>query len=290
MVSESEGLNLSDLTVTSADEVNASLMKTWGWRGPLYEMYATSLMLDYAPDFAKLSRWSADYFGRPSHVNVILLSCQNIHSYMMLGWETGLRNEFETLWRNGMSRQQLMELVMFSQMYAGMRGLGHVYHAVGDFLPMMAPPGRELAFPPGWAPDPGAFQAGLDLGTRELTAADEVAITRWYEQTIGYVPTSVLFGMKHDPRFLKLNRARWERALRTLPKQLAPYLMLRHHTITQSVPGLREAALLGRAWGLTRELIIRGVTNTAMYFTGTEGMYAAYEVLEPIFADWEEGA
>jgi hypothetical protein len=286
-----DSMDVDHVDSTSSGEVDAMLTRLWAHRGPLYGMYSVSLQLDYAPDFAKLSRWASDLYGSggPEYA-VVVQSCQNIHSYMMLGWETGLRNEFETLWRNGMSRQQLMELVMFSQMYAGMRGLGHVYHAVGDFLPMMAEPGRELVFPPGWAPDPGAFRAGLDLDTRELTAADEAAITLWYEQTIGYVPASVRFGMKRDPRFLKLNRARWERALVTLPKQLAPYLMLRHHTITQSVQGLREAALLGRAWGLTQELIIRAVTNTAMYFTGTEGMYAAYEVLEPIFDDWEEGA
>jgi hypothetical protein len=260
-----DSLDLDDVDSTRPEEIDAALMRLWAHRGPLSGMYAVSLQLDYAPDFAKLTRWASDLYGSggPEYA-VVVQSCQSIHSYMMLGW--------------------------FSQMYAGMRGLGHDYHAVGDFLPMMATPGRELVFPPGWDPDPRAFRAGLDLGTRDLTAADEAAITRWYEQTGGYMPTSVLFGMKRDPRFLKLNRARWERALRTLPKQLAPYLMLRHHTITQSVHGLREAALLGRAWGLTRALIIHGVTNTAMYVTGTEGMYASYEVLEPIFDDWEESA
>ncbi len=139
-----DSLNPDNVDSTRPAEVDAALMKLWAHRGPLYGMYSVSLQLDYAPDFGKLSRWASDLYGSggPEYA-VVVQSCQNIHSYMMLGWETGLRNEFETLWRNGMSRQQLMELVMFSQMYAGMRGLGHVYHAVGDFLPMMA------------APDPG---------------------------------------------------------------------------------------------------------------------------------------
>ena len=34
----------------------------------------------------------------------------------------------------------VMELVMFSQLYAGMRGLGHVYRAVGDLLPVFGEP------------------------------------------------------------------------------------------------------------------------------------------------------
>src|SRR5437773_11981571 len=109
----SEGLDLSNLGATTPEEVNQNLMRVWSWRGPLYEMYANSLMLDFAPDFAKLHRWGSDLFGRPSLVNIITLSMQNIHSYMMLGWETGILNEFHTLRRNGMSRTQLMELVMF---------------------------------------------------------------------------------------------------------------------------------------------------------------------------------
>src|SRR5690606_29150992 len=98
----------------SEDEKNANLARVWSWRGPLYEMYANSLMLDYAPAVAKLHRWGSDLFGRPKLENIILLSSQNIHSYMMTGWETGIMNEFNTLRRNGMPKEQIMELVMFS--------------------------------------------------------------------------------------------------------------------------------------------------------------------------------
>jgi hypothetical protein len=136
----SEGLDLTKLADMTPQEVDANLAKVWSWRGALYEMYANSLMLDYAPEFSKLHRWGSDFFGRPKQENVILLSSQNIHSYMMLGWETGIHNEFATLLRNGMSVKQTMELVMFSQLYAGMRGLGHVFRAVGETLPQYAAP------------------------------------------------------------------------------------------------------------------------------------------------------
>jgi hypothetical protein len=143
-MSTSEGLDLNDIDQTSPEEVDDALIHVWSWRGPLYEMYATSLQLDYAPDFGKISRWASDIFGRPAGERaVVLQSCQNIHSYMMLGWETGIRNEFETLRRNGMSKEQVLELVMFTQLYAGMRGLGHVYHAVGDPRRVQGRPGPE---------------------------------------------------------------------------------------------------------------------------------------------------
>jgi hypothetical protein len=286
-VDASEGLDLTDLDHISQDEVNTNLAKVWSWRGSLYEMYATSLMLDYAPDFAKLHRWGSDFFGRPSHVNVILLSSQNIHSYMMLGWETGIFNEFATLRRNGMSVERTMELVMFSQLYAGMRGLGHVFRAVGETLPSYGPPiGPQAPFPAGWDVDPEAFRSGLDLTTREMTKADRENLTGWYERTIGYLPESIQFGLKHHPQFVKVNRAKWEVAIKTLPKQIVPYMMLRHHTITGSEDGLREAALLAKAWGVTPELVVQGIASSAMFFTGLEGLYPAFKVVDPILENW----
>jgi len=238
-------------------------------------------MIDYAPDFAKLHRWGSDFFGRHP-ANVMMLAVQNMQSYMMTGWETGIRNTFHTLTRSGLTKNQIMEIIMFSQLYAGMRGLGHVYRAAGDILPIMRQPTDPPVFPDGWAADPDAFKSGLDLSTREMTAQDLKNLTEWYEKTLGSVPKSIQFGLKYHPEFVKVNRAKWEVAIKTLPKQFAPYLMLRHHTITGSREGLREAALLAKAWGITSEWIVLGITGTAMYFTGFEGLYAAQEAVEDL--------
>jgi hypothetical protein len=287
VASSSEGLDFTNLDSMSEEEKNANFAHVWSWRGPLYEMYANSLMVDYGPALAKFHRWGSNFFGRPSHANIILLSAQNIHSYMMTGWETGILNEFVTLRRNGMSKEQIMEIVMFTQLYAGMRGLGHVYRAVGDVLPSFAPPDEPLApYPDGWAADPEAFKAGLDFSTREMTPTDVQRLTDWYEGTVGYLPNSIKFGLKYHPEFVKVNRGKWEVAIRTLPKQIAPYLMLRHNTITASEEGLREAALLAKSWGVTRELVIQAIMGTAMYFTSFEGLYAPYAALDEILENW----
>ena len=82
-----------------------------------------------------------------------------------------------------------------------------------------------------------------------------------------------------------MNRAKWETAIKTLPKQVAPYMMLRHHMITGSNEGLREAALLGKAWGMSPQSIIRGITSSAFYFTGFDGLYTAHAALEDILGD-----
>jgi hypothetical protein len=55
--------------------------------------------------------------------------------------------------------------------------------------------------------------------------------------------------------------------------------MLRHHITVGNRDGLREAVLLARAWDVTDEWIVTGITGTAYYFTCFEGLYAAAEAL-----------
>ena len=288
------GLNLANLDETTQAEIDAYLTTRWKGRGPLYDQYAMSLMLDYAPDFAKLHWLGAECFRTlPSDPNTYdpsyatPNSIQQLHSYMVLGWETGIRNQFRVLRRLGFTRAQIMEIVMFGRLVAGMRGLGHVYQAVGDMLPDYADGHGNPTFPAGWESDPDAFKAGLDLSERQLTKADRTNIEGWYERTLGYVPTSVQFGMRWDPQIFKLHRALWERAIKTLPKQVAPYLMLRDATLSGEREALREAALLGKAWGLTPDWIVRGITQTMHYFTGLRGLYVAYDAVNDILNNWE---
>ena len=138
----------------------------------------------------------------------------------------------------------------------------------------------------GGQPTP-AFRSGLDLSTREMTKTDLDNLTGWYESTIGYVPKSIQFGLKYHPEFVKVNRAKWEVAIRTLPKQVAPFLMLRHNTITQSVEGLRESVLLAKAWGVSKRDVRQAITGTVMYFAGFEGWYVAHGALGAILENWK---
>ena len=284
-------IDMTKLDTVTPEELGERLSYLWRDRRPLYNVYSEALMLDYAPDYWKRSRWGFSLFGNPDRVAVVLLAIQNIHTYTMLGWETGIRNESDNMRRNGCTRAQLMELVMFTQLYGGMRGLGHTYHAIGHLLAVWGDPPSlpndysELVWPDGWAVDQDAFKCGLDLTTRELTDGDRKSLTDWYEKTIGYLPNSVKWGMKYHPEWVKVNRSKWEVVIKTLPKQVVPYLMLRHHTVTGNTEGLRESALLAKSWGITPELIVRGITCTANYFTNFEGLYAVHDALEGILDD-----
>jgi hypothetical protein len=246
-------------------------------------------MLDFAPEFAKMHRWGSDCFGRPEPENIIILACQNMHSYMMTGWETGILNTFHTLHgQAGMSLQEIMEVVMFSQLYAGMKGLGHVHRAAGDMLSSLGEPWRTPAYPEGWAADPDAFKCGLDFSTREFTDGDRANLTAWYENTIGFLPDSIALAMRYHPEFTKAHRAKWEVALKTVPKQLAPMLMIRHHMSTGMEEGLREAVLLGRAWDVEPKWMLRAISAAAFFFTSFEGLYAAHRAVGDLLEEWDE--
>jgi hypothetical protein len=65
-----------------------------------------------------------------------------------------------------------------------------------------------------------------------------------------------------------------------------PYLMLRHNTLMGYPDGVREAALLGRAWGLTREWVIDAVWWTAYYFTGLE-VLSLLDGLADVLSGWD---
>jgi hypothetical protein len=283
----SEGLDLGNVAETSDEEITANLMHVWSWRGATYEFAVKSLMLDHAPEFSKLHRRAADLYGRPQHEHIIALAIQNLHSYILLGWETGILNEFVTLRRHGLAKEKVMELCIFAQIYAGIRGIGLVVRSVGDTYPAFAGPEEPLArFPTGWAPDPEAFKCGLDLSTPELTGSDRTKLLGWYEQTIGRVPESVQFALDFHPEFLKASRAKWEVAIKTLPKQVVPWQMLRHHMMSGNVDGLREAVLLSKAWGISREDVIRAISSSAYYTTGVEGLYAANRGVRDLLENW----
>ena len=263
--------------------------------GHFYQMTADSIMLDHRPDYAKRfydglrsfqNRLGQTGTESENAVQLIAASLQHLPMYILYGWETGIYNEFRHLRSRGLTKAQLMELVMYAQLQAGMRGLQLVYNAVSRFLADLPDASSPPQFPAGWAADPDAFKSGLDLSTRDLTDRDRKNLTDWYEKTIGYVPNSVNFAMTYHPEFYKWHRARWEVIFQTLPKQAAPYIMLRQHMLTGFHDALREAVLLGKAWGIGKEWIVHGLTVSAWY-TGFEGLYAAHNAVGDLLRDWE---
>jgi hypothetical protein len=271
------GLNLDNLEVTTDEEIDQFLNDARKGRGPLdpgplYNMTANSLWLYTRPDFAKLHRRMIAGWGTHGLDPIITAaSFSNLHAYINQGWQIGIENCTRGLQMRGVTRAQLMETIMHAQLSAGIRGLECCYRALGVILGDYVERSEPAVFPDGWAPDMQAFYCGLDPTTRELTPRDKRAIDDWYEKTIGEVPRWVTVLARVDPISLKGHRARWEGCFRgALPKQMMPYLSIYHHTIVGNREGLREAVLLGKAWGMTNAYIVNTIVMAAYYFTGME--------------------
>jgi hypothetical protein len=273
------GLNLDNLETTTDDEIDEFLADARKGRGPLdpgplYNMTSNSLWLYTRPDFAKLHGRMSVGLGMHGLERVITaMSFTNLHAYINQAWEIGIENCTRGLQQQGVTRAQLMETIMHAQLSAGIRGLECCYRALGIILRDYAERPEPAVFPAGWAPDMPAFYCGLDPTTRELTPDDQRAIESWYERTIGEVPRWVRVLARVDPLSLKAHRARWEGCFRgALPKQMMPYLSIHQHTIVGNREGLREAVLLGKAWGINNACIVHTIVTAAYYFTGLERM------------------
>jgi hypothetical protein len=262
-------------------------------RGHLYPMTAEAILLQYRMDFARANRDGTSVFPRrlretntetDNGVQLTVQSLAHLPMYVLQGWETGIFNECRHLQERFLTKEQLMELVLFGQLYGGIRGLQHVYNAVAKLFVDYEEREGEIPLPSGWAADPEAFRAGLDLSVRRLTEQDHTNITSWFETTIGYVPDSVSLALRYHPEFYKWHRARWELIFQTLPKQTAPYVMTRLNMIAGIKDALRESVLLGKAWGINREWTIHGLMVTAWY-TGFEALYIANEAVSDILDD-----
>jgi hypothetical protein len=287
-----DGLNLSVLDETTRVEIDTYLGVMRRSHAPLYEMTSNALWLDSRPDFVKLHRRGARIFGRVDGVldpvRGPLTGLSLLFDYILLGWEDGILNQIDSLKFRKISKAQIMEIVMAAQIWGGMKSLQCVYRAANVYLREYQDSPTPALFPPGWAPDADAFKSGLDLSTLEFTGSDQANLWNWYQRTVGKVPRSVQFAATYNPAFLKAYRLKWENALRgALPKQMMPMLMLRNCAITGRREGMREAALLAKAWGVARPWIVYTVTHMAYYFIGLEGLYAAEDALGDLLADWE---
>jgi hypothetical protein len=280
-------MDTANLETTTRDEINAEFIRLLDNRQALYDLSSELIMLDYRPEFAKLHRRGSRSLGVGLKGGSLLDSIGHLFVYIHMAWETGILNTVHSCRRQGVTREQLLDVFMAGQVTGGPRGAENIYRAVWMMLRDYRDRPEPAEFPDGWAPDSAAFRCGLDLSTQDLTDADLRAIAGWYERTIGYVPSSVSFMAEHHPRFLKNYRAKWEGAFRgAMPKQLLPYMNLRYCTINGFREGIRENALLAKAWGMQPEYVVHAVASSAYYMNGLPAVSVAADALSEILRSW----
>ncbi|HWL45201.1 MAG TPA: hypothetical protein VNQ73_19820 [Ilumatobacter sp.] len=274
-------------------------------RGHFYQLTADSIVFDNRPDFGLRTRQGLETFiyrlretgtEDSRDTEMLVESVGHLTMYAREGWETGIYNEFRNLQGRGLTKVQILELVLYAHLAAGIRGLKQVYNAVGKHLidwqdspPPITRVGQPAAWPKGWAPDPAAFKAGLDLTVTPMTNQDRENIEAWYDHNVGFLPGSVSFAMTYHPEFYKWHRARWEMIFQTLPKQVLPYIMIREHMATGFTEGIREAVLLAKHWGVHKEWVVQAIMVNA-YFGGFEQVGVVNQAVGDVMAEWDEPA
>ena len=123
-----------------------------------------------------------------------------------------------------------------------------------------------------------------------MTADDKRALFHWYEMTLGEVPRSVRLLAVHDPDYLKAWRAKLEATLRgALPKQLLPYILIHYNVNRGFKDGIREAVLLGRAWGMTKAQVTHAMTFAVGYMAGIDALYIVDDAVGDLLVEDEWG-
>jgi hypothetical protein len=283
------GLRLLDLRRTAPGERAAFLEYVRLFEGPEYPRSVWDFWLSNRPDVLKAHRLALQHSNRFSELGVhggAHVAVSMLHHYAILRNETGILHMIRHCIRGNVSRDQVLETLAVAFLHAGPSGLYAVVNVARDWIDAYPAVSEPAIFPTGWFADRTAFQSGLDFSLPELTREELELLTNWYENTLGEVPTSVRFLAKYHPGMLKAYRARWEVAVCDLPKQIMPYLMLQHNVNRGFKGGIREAALLARAFGMTRDQVLSAVVNGMTYHGGMDSLYIAAEAIDDLLDAW----
>lgn len=273
------GLDLARPTEITPDEIQAFKDHYAAQFGVEHE--GLDWWLDKSPEVLKRYRLFASLSLR---VQPALMGHGYIAYYALLGFETGVLYCVRSLQRAGLSKAQTLEAIALAFVLCGPRGMDTIARALAGYE-LVDTPAVEAVFPAGWAPDPEAFQSGIDFSDPRLTPAELDRVVAWYQSTLGEVPPYVSFLGRHRPELLKAYRNRFENTLRTLPKQMWPTTMLFFHCLTRAREGMRENVLLCRAFGVSREDTLTIIGNSLVY-GDMQAAGLAEQAAGDVFAGW----
>jgi hypothetical protein len=283
------GLDLSHPDVTSAEELEAFRAFADQPGGQPLASYA--LWAELRPDVLKRTL----LFSREVHVSdKFKCSLPFLNVYAVGGWIEGVRYQLGLLQggtfvsESGYSREAVIETLALSNYLAPSWGPVVVADCVRECLTDYRDPDPDAPspFPEGWKVAPEELRAGLDYSTRELSQADLRALTDWYMRVCGEVPPSVRLTARYRPTLLKADRGRWENIVRSgLPNEMFAYLLIHYEVWRGNPAGARDALLLGRGLGLTKEYAVDAIWY-ASFFGSTGTIAASAEVLEEVLDSW----
>jgi hypothetical protein len=223
-----------------------------------------SFLMDYLPGPYKRMRQHAQATMVESDgVSLPLLAYVlfAIHAYTAINFPKGVLYEIMTAHSMGAPKQLVLDVLGHAYLSAGPRGMDAVAELSEPYLrEWVEPTGKTIDWPEGWGPDEDAFRAGIDYSTPDLTDAEILKLSEWYQRMHGVVPRHVeLFG-RLQPRAYKLQRIRYEKSVgAVMPAQLAPLLMLYLATMQNEPAIMRQSVHQARALGCRRHHVLQTI-------------------------------
>jgi hypothetical protein len=284
------GLNISEPDVTTAEERDAFFGFSDQPTGRPVPSYA--LLADLRPDALKrqlnhvYQLHSSESFSCP---------LPYLNLYILGGWVAGVRQMIELCQPStfisgpGYPRGAVVETISVSFYLSPMWGIADVVDCLRECLAgyREPEPGAPSPFPEDWTVAPDELKAGLDYSTPDLTERDMNALTDWYMRVCGEVPESIKLSARYRPQVLKAERNKWEHIVRTgLPNQMFAYLLLHHEVWRQNAVGTRDALLLARGLGVSREQAIDAMWYSGGVLGGTGTLSAVAGPIHELLENW----
>ncbi len=284
------GMNVSEPDVTTPEEIEAFFAFDDQPTGRPLASYA--LWADLRPDVVK-RLLNYVHFIHESESWSCPLPYLNI--YAVGGWPEGVRyimgicQPSTFLSGPGYSRDAVVETLALSFYLAPSWGTVLVADAIREGLAEYREPepGAPPPWPDGWAVAPDELKAGLDYSTPDLTKDDVRVLREWYLRVLGEVPKSIELYVRYRPQLLKAERNRWENIVRTgLPNQMFAYLLIHHEVWRGRAAGTREALLLARGLGMSKEHATDAVWYGGSFLGGTATISEVAETVEEVLDAW----
>jgi hypothetical protein len=292
---EDLGLNLDEPeTLTTVEFAELNRRHPHGLVGNYPDGFPSwSLFAAFRPDLIKRHRINWRSWAREnadSGIPGVLGGVSDVHLYLLLDYQTGVSYMLPMLRYAGLSRAEVMDLFAVATLNTVAMGIVDAAspetHACLRDWPEVDVGARDAVFPAGWEADPEAFRSGMDFSQPETTAADLRALTSWYEKRLGEVPPYVKFYAEHQPMSLKAQRARWETAIKVLPRQMMPFLLL-HFEMTRGFgDGIRENVLLAKAFGMSKAQVLATISYGALVNGGVASVSLVERVAGDVIRSW----
>ena len=189
----------------------------------------------------------------------------NIHLYTLERWQGGLLYTLAIARRRGHTRDEVIETLAATLLHNPAPALFDMVPALREVLDVWVDEAQPFQWPDGWRPDPSAFRSGIDFSSDDMDEGELALLEAWYREVSGEVPRYVRYMAEFCPRLLKAYRHRFESTFRVLPKQMMGFLMLHWEVYRGHEDGIREAVLMARGLGMTRQQTLEAINSVFSY-------------------------